>query len=491
MEDNKGNIVIVAISIISLIVISMVALYLFFFNSNTKPNTIDGLNLYKYEVYSGEFKYYTSKIDANKIGLADTLTYKCESENCEFAKSVFSLGNVYDTKAVIKDGNTYLIYDFAKKEKIELTDKDTYKYVDFTFDGSYLLINNNDKYYAYNLEEKTLSSEIVTDILVTNIDNKPYIVWDSNIVTLDNGKYGIVSLTSGNNLYENDYDSINCYGNYCLLSKDNLSNLYLYDRNDTDAVIKDIKEVKFFNNKYLAYYQDLNLVIYDLNTKEEMKVSNFNNSYIIDSIDIKDNNISIKMYLEDDIKLKELVTEKGSNKKTINDTDKLSHVISSNLFFTSKSKANITIKSNKSYDLKMDDNGNIYDNEGTIYDSISIKDNIDALPEEVKGEVVTKDNAYAYLNKLSSSLKLNNKEKIFFINKYLPILINNKNSLVSLEVSTDNKEYDNINVLTSSDSFLYVKVIIKKTDKSSNSEELKIDFDRKDNNILFISSFSY
>ena len=492
-EDNKGNVVIILLSIISLLVISMVALYLFFFNTGNKEEKEEGLPLYKYEVYSGEYRYYTNKIDANKIGLSDTLYYKCESNECDYATSLFSLGNVYNTKAVIKDGNTYLIYDFDKKEKTEITDKDTYKYVDFISDGKYLFINNNDKYYAYNIKEKTISSEIVTDILVLNSNNKPYIVWDTNIVTVDNNKYGIVSLTSGNNLYENDYDSIKCYADYCLLSKDELSNLYVYEKNDTEAVIKDIKEVKFFNNKYLAYYQNLDLIIYSLSTKEETKISNFNDSYIIESIDIKDSAITIRFHLENDIKSKELVTQTDSSEKTINELEEFANDIYSDLFFTSKNKTNITLKSGTTaYDYKMDDKGNIYDNIGTIYDNVSIKNKLSALPKEVVGTVVNRSEAYDYLNKLSSEMKLNNKEKMIFINKYLPILLRNEYNLVSIETSLEVKVYDNINVLTNSDSFLYLKIIIRKADKKTkSSEEESIEFERKDNNIIFISGFSY
>ena len=210
-----------------------------------------------------------------------------------YAVSLFAGGNINKSKAVIKDGKTYLIYDFDKKETTELTSEEEYKYIDFVNDN-YLLINIDNKYYSYNLSEKTLSSEIVTDLLITNLDNKPYVVWDNNIITYDNNKYGIVSLSTGNSVYENDYEMINCYGNYCLLTKDELSNLYAYEKNDTDAVIKDIEVVKYFNDKYLAYLDNNSLVIYDLKTKESSKIDNFKKTNNIYSIDIKDKVITIK-----------------------------------------------------------------------------------------------------------------------------------------------------------------------------------------------------
>ena len=164
MEERKGNSLVIIISIASLLIISIVSVYLFFFNSGTKKEDESGLPLYKYEVYNGEFKYYTDKIDANKIGLVDTLYYPCKNNTCEYAVSLYAGGNVNKSKAVIKDGKTYLVYDFDKKETTELTSEEEYKYIDFVNDN-YLLINNDNKYYSYNLSEKTLSSEIVTDYL--------------------------------------------------------------------------------------------------------------------------------------------------------------------------------------------------------------------------------------------------------------------------------------------------------------------------------------
>ena len=196
MEERKGNSLVIIIYIASLLIISIVSVYLFFFNSGTKKEDESGLPLYKYEVYNGEFKYYTDKIDANKIGLVDTLYYPCKNNTCVYVTSLCAGGNINKSKAVIKDGKTYLIYDFDKKETTELTSEEEYKYIDFVNDN-YLFININNKYYSYNLSEKTLSSEIVTDLLITNLDNKPYVVWDNNIITYDNNKDGIVSLSTG------------------------------------------------------------------------------------------------------------------------------------------------------------------------------------------------------------------------------------------------------------------------------------------------------
>ena len=489
MEDGKrSNSLVILVTVISLLVISIVSVYLFFFNKKEEKEEVKGLPLYKYEVYNGEYKYFTSKIDASKIALVDALYYECEKENdCKYAPSFYAGGNLYGTKAIIKDGKKFILYDFDKKIPVTLTEDDEYESVDFISNGKYLMIKNNNKFYAYNIEDRALSGEILTDFLVTDDNNNPYVVWDYNIITVVNNKYGIASLTSTNSVYENEYDEIKCLNNYCLLTKDDVSNLYGYSKDDTEAILSDLSGVIYFDGSYIISANNKAVNVYNIKDgkQEEIIISTTYDKVISASID-KDKNISLVLSNNNS-----WISYDSTGKTT--KLDKSNVKLYGDVFISTDSKNIITVKFEKeAFDYKVDDKGSMYDNVGNYIDKISmVKDNY-KVPDKLSGELVKAEDALEFLNNIATSLKLNGREKNYLINRWLPVLIKNNKSIVNVEVSKENKVYDDINVLTNLDSFIYFKISIKKVDKDSSSTKISIpEIDRKDNNIVLMTGFSY
>ena len=487
MEENaKGNKIYIIISIIALLLVSILSIYLVFFNGS-KEDKGRSLELYRYELYNGDLKYFTEKLDANKIGLNDTISYKCEKDDCSFLKSLYTDGNITDTYVALKDGKKYILYEYAKSNKRVIEIDSNIDYVQFLNDNYVLFIEGN-KYYAYNIKDNTLSNSFKSDLLITN-DGKPGVVLDNNIITIDNGKYGLVNLDTGNSIYDNEYTSIKCNKKSCLLSVDNKTNLYGIKEDKVTLIAQDLTDVLYYDNDYCVYLNNEDAIIYNTTTNESKKLNKFDKSYTINKTEIKDDTVTLELEKNNKCTKVTFVKSKGSTEDITCESDKLR----TDIYVSSYNKAYITVKhetkDNTVYDLKLNNEGILYDNTGVFYDMLTLKKDYKATDDN-KGVVVKDIEAYEFLSKYATKLGLKAVEKEYFINRFMNVLLDNKTSLVNIEVIDENATYDDVTIISNVDTFRYVKVTITKVDDNytSSTKELDIpEMERKGLSVVLIS----
>ena len=92
-----------------------------------------------------------------------------------------------------------------------------------------------------------------------------------------------------------------------------------------------------------------------------------------------------------------------------------------------------------------------------------------------EGFYVTKENAINFLEEKMSLIGLNDKEKNEFIMYWLPILENNKQSLVYFELTEERELNNKLIIEPTPDSLLRVNIHIKKVDKKVNIKEQKLE----------------
>ena len=488
MEENtKGNKLYLIISIVALLLFSIISIYLVFFNG-PKEDKVRTLELYKYELYNGDFKFFTEKLDANKIGLDDTISYNCEKDECSFLKSLYANGNISDSYVAIKDGKKYVLYEYNKSNKRIIDIDSNIDYVQFISDNYILFVEDNN-YYAYNIKDNTISNKFKSDLLVTNGESAK-VVLNENIITVDNGKYGLVNLNTGNNLYDNEYTNIRCNKKSCLLSYEDKDNLYVYHDDKTVLVAQDI-EVLYYDEDYCIYKDSKTDEIVLYNTSK-------NDSNIIKKFD-KSNTIK-GLVVNDDTYILDVEKDKVCSKITYTGDKVTTEVIKcenaklrTDIYVSSYNKAYITVKhdsnENKVYDLKINDEGKLYDNYGVFYDILTLRKDNSKAPV-LKGVVVKDTEAYEFLNKYATKLNLKPLEKNYFINRFMNVLQENKTSLVNIEINDENKTYDDVTIISNVDNFRYVKVTINKVDSKykSSTEEIEIPkADRKGLSVILVS----
>ena len=157
-RTNKGLIILVVVVVLLLIGGASLLLLL---NKN-EVEEYKHIDLYKYEVYNGEYKYYVNKLEANKIGLVDKIEYKCKNEEeCEFVEPIFANGNINKDYVVVRDGDELLLFKYRDNKTISIGENLSIDSVNF-IDNNYLLLSKGNKYYSYNIEKKKLSSSFTS-----------------------------------------------------------------------------------------------------------------------------------------------------------------------------------------------------------------------------------------------------------------------------------------------------------------------------------------
>ena len=481
---NRGRYIIVSSVFIIVVAICIVFCFLLLDNNEIEEEDYPRVNIYKYEISSNEYKYYLDKLDVNKIALKEAIPYRCKSDDCTYAKSLFAMNNIKDDKVLIIDDDSLLIYDYIKNKKTIIDDIKKITTADFIDNGNYILIISEDTYYAYNIKKKTLSSPFRTDLLVTK-DNVIEKVFSNGLITIDHGKYGIVNLDTGNNMFDNVYDYIECNNKVCLFEYEGKSTLFNANNPQGDSIIDDAKSVLFLDEDYVIYNKDKSSYLYDIKTSTEKnigfideKVIGIDNSKDQIMVDTTKNSECYRWNLDTDTKNKVDCTIKD---------------IVTDIYVSSASKSNFTVtygnNSKNTYELKVLNN-KLYDGNGTFYDKISINSAYNDIGDELKVINISKDEAYTFLNELSSRIGLDDFERLSFINRWLPTLIKNDQSTVSISFSNKKKNIIDIHIITEMNS--YETIFMRVQNGSSNSvtklDELNIPkLDRRTSSVFAIS----
>lgn len=487
METRSRNIVIALLSI-GFVVVFVISYFLFFGKNETVDDGSPRVNVYKYEISSDNYKYYVKKLDANKIGLVETVSYKCEKKDCSYANSLLAEGNITKNKVLIKD-DKLLIFDYSKKEKTTIEEINDFISADFIKDGKYVLIKTDKNYYVYDVENYKLSSSFKTDLLVLE-DNEINTVLGNGLVTIDNGKYGIINLNTGYSTFENNYDYIDCNDKICLFINDGKTTVYSESSIKDNALIQSADEMLYYNEEFVVYKKAGQSFVYNISKKENSDFKIGTTNYSVNSVTKDGNNV--------------FVNTKESNKcykynALTGDKEQINckkETIKTDIFVTSKNKSNFTITygNNKdTYDLRIDGN-KLYNNTGLFYDYLSIDSEYN---DSIKTDYtfnIDKNSAYSFLNEIVKQLEMTDYEKTVFVSRWLPSLILNGNNVVTFKTGTKIEPIFDVNILTDSNSYRNIIMFVEKGTSNSNQTlgDAKLSkLDRSESSILTISGINY
>ena len=127
-----------------------------------------------------------------------------------------------------------------------------------------------------------------------------------------------------------------------------------------------------------------------------------------------------------------------------------------------------------SWVVKANPNGDLYDKNNKYYYAL-YWDEIRYHEVNFKeGFYVTKENAINFLEEKLAIIGLNDREKNEFIMYWLPVLENNKQSLVYFELTEERESTNKLIIEPKPDSLLRVSIHIKKVNERVNIKEQKL-----------------
>ena len=137
-------------------------------------------------------------------------------------------------------------------------------------------------------------------------------------------------------------------------------------------------------------------------------------------------------------------------------------------------------KYDSSWKVTANSNGDLYDENGKYYYALYWDEQNTNQVDFSEGFYVTKDDAIDFLEEKLTIIGLNDREKNEFIMYWLPILEDNKKSLVYFELTEERESNNKLNIVPEPDSLLRVAIHIKKVNKKTNiNEEYLPTFERK------------
>ena len=131
-------------------------------------------------------------------------------------------------------------------------------------------------------------------------------------------------------------------------------------------------------------------------------------------------------------------------------------------------------KYNNGWEVKVSPNGDMYDKDGKYYYALYWDEKRYYEIDFKEGFYVTKENAINFLEEKLSVIGLNDRERNEFIMYWLPILENNKQSLVYFELTEEREKNNKLIIEPKPDSMLRVSIHVKKVDEYVNIKEQKL-----------------
>lgn len=137
-------------------------------------------------------------------------------------------------------------------------------------------------------------------------------------------------------------------------------------------------------------------------------------------------------------------------------------------------------KYNNEWVITANNNGDLYDENGKYYYALYWEENNVKKVDFNQGFYVTKENAINFLEEKLAIIGLNDKESNEFIMYWLPVLEENKQSLVYFELTESREENNKLIIEPKPDSLLRVAIHIKKVNKMVDiKEQILPTFERK------------
>ena len=132
-------------------------------------------------------------------------------------------------------------------------------------------------------------------------------------------------------------------------------------------------------------------------------------------------------------------------------------------------------KYNKSWNVLAKPNGDLYDESGKYYYALYWDEKRYNEVDFSEGFYVEGKDAIKFLEEKLSIIGLNDRERNEFIMYWLPMLENNKKSLVYFELTKERESGNKLNITPTPDSMLRVSIHIKKVNNKVNIKEQKLE----------------
>ena len=126
------------------------------------------------------------------------------------------------------------------------------------------------------------------------------------------------------------------------------------------------------------------------------------------------------------------------------------------------------------WNVKAKSNGSLYDKDGRYYYGLYWDEERVHTVDFSEGFYVEEKDAINFLEEKLDYIGLSEREANEFITYWLPILENNKKSLVYFELTDERESYNKINISPKPDSLLRLVIHIKKVDKKTKIKEEKL-----------------
>ena len=377
------------------------------------------------KIIAYNYRSESDRVDTSIINIDDGSIYKEFSEEKQsFYSTIGNNGSVYFIKNNQMQEYNTTIYTKDFKE----IEKDAINY-SVLKNGNLILTTDDKTFKIYNEKGELLKTSRNYESIINILDDY-IIVLDSDnyIKILNKNEKEIAKITENKSNYE-------------IISRK--SGYYYKDGEMCIAVVVEDKNVEEgIEGKGIEFY-------YNLKTKEISTVK-------VDSVMFGDEKPIIYLYpKEDNTKVK----------ITFSDPD------------------NLTVtypKYNNKWEVTANKNGDLYDKEGNYYYALYFEEKNKATVDFTTGFYVTKDNAIDFLEEKLSYIGLNSKERNEFIMYWLPVLENNKKSLVYFELTDSRETTNKLNITPKPDSMLRISMHVKKVDKNPGIKDQKLtQFKRK------------
>lgn len=429
-----------------------------YFNEATKIASLTYFDNSKEIVVNTNGKYYQPELLGKSGYTLPYVTWRDEEHNNHIANYITGKevleGVNYSGCTPIKNGDAYTQYAFVNIDnKIGIYNftngsvvvNPIYQsfYNSNTMANDYVQMMNQNDYNIINYQTGEIK---VTSTTVFRMSGN-YIVTGSLNPTTMESKGAVVYDVYFKRVFEDSFDILYDLidGNYLVGEKDN----HILIKDTLDTVINDYGELD--NTRYFfgTKYQDG--IVFQLQNKETFKCTEY--------IYSKSNGAEKKS------------TECAAIAKPI-------------LYLYPKKTTNVTVsfehpeilkttypKFKDKWNVKAKSNGDLYDDNGRYYYGLYWDEERIHTVDFSTGFYVDGKNAIEFLEEKLDYIGLNEREANEFITYWLPILENNKKSLVYFELTEERESYNKINIDPKPDTLLRIVIHIKKVDKKTNIKE--------------------
>jgi len=352
----------------------------------------------------------------------------------------------------------------ANEEQVELfyeTSSDDYCGI------YYSLENFNDRYYFFE-NENCGNSNLISKIY----NNNKQVIYDKKVENY------YVSVVNGM-LYLKEENVVKKY--------DTSGNLLITS--------KPLENIKNIINEYAVYVNNNKLILYNVNTKEEIEIITWQDDYYYDeytsnyysqeNLDLlgeKDKKAGIYLvinYASQDKNgnygIEYCYNPDTKEITTYSITEPIGGRAKPVLYLYPKETTNVRVsfehpeyltttypKYNNGWNVLVEPNGDMYDYDNKYYYALYWDEKRYYSVDFHEGFYVTSENAINFLEEKLEKIGLNDKERNEFIMYWLPILEENKKSLVYFELTEELESKNKLLITPRPDSLLRVSIHIKK-----------------------------